>query len=338
MSLETKQMEKTPAREEIRLEDRWNVERLYPSWEAWEKEMKLWGREEKNPKWPEIASFRGKLAQGAPLLKDLIEQQLLIDRGIGKLYTYAHLRHDEDVGSDVAKGAYVRVLAVYYAFREESAWVEPELLSMPEESLQEMIRDPLLESYRLHLEKIVRQKKHILKAEQEELLAACGNALETANKAFGALNNADLKFEPVIDSEGMQRELTHGKYRLHLQDKDPKVREGAFKNLHTAFLSHENTLCELLNGQIQKQSLEAKVRKFPSCLESALFPNQIDISVYKSLVEAVKKHLPSLHRYILLRKKVMGLEELHLYDLYLPLIDGVDMKMSYEAASCEIIE
>ncbi len=330
--------EQTRPRSEIPAEDRWNVEALYPSWEAWEEEMKKWGREGKEPHWPEIAPFRKTWSQSPLKLRELIELLLMIDRELTKLYVYAHLRHDEDVGDDLAKGAHARILVLLYAFREETAWVEPEMLQLPEEELKQMIEDPVLASYRLHLEKIVRQKPHTLSAQEEELMAVCGNALEAAHKAFGALNNADLKFQPVTDSQGRERELTHAKYNLYLRDKDRKVREGAFKNLHRAFLAHENTLCELINGQVQRHLLEIRARKFPSCLEAALFPHQIDTSVYTALIQAVREHLPSLHHYVSVRKKLMQLDTVHLYDLYAPIVSDVEIGMSYSEACEQIIE
>lgn len=330
--------ELTRNREEIPVEDRWNVEALYPSWESWEEGMKQWGREQNDPHWPEITPFRSQWSQSPIKLREMIEMLLTIDRELTKLYTYAHLRHDEDVGNDAAKGAYSRIMSLLYSFRQETAWVEPEILQLSDEKLKQMIEDPALAPYRLHLEKIIRQKPHTLTAQEEELMALCGNALETAQKAFGALNNADLKFAPVADGKGKERELTHGKYQLYLRDKDRKVREGAFKNLHQAFSSHENTLCELINGQVQRHLLEMKARKFSSCLEAALFPHQIDTSVYKALIQAVRKHLPSLHHYVSVRKKLMRVEELHLYDLYAPLVNDVDMGMSYPEASEQIID
>ncbi len=325
-------------RDEIPVEDRWNIEALYPSWESWEEGMKQWGREQNELHWPEITPFRGQWSKSPAKLKELIEMLLTIDRELTKLYTYAHLRHDEDVGNDTAKGAYSRIMSLLYIFRQETAWVEPEILQLPDEKLKKMIEDPELGTYRLHLEKIIRQKPHTLTSQEEELLALCGNALETAQKAFGALNNADLKFPYVMDSKGRKRELTHGNYQLYLRDKDRKVREEAFKNLHLVFSAHENTLCELINGQVQRHLLEMKARKFSSCLEAALFPHQIDISVYTALIQAVRRHLPSLHHYISVRKKLMGVAELHLYDLYVPLVNDVDMGMSYPEASEQIID
>lgn len=316
----------------------WNVENLYPSWESWAEDLNKWGRESNNPHWPELASFRQTWKQSPENLKALIELCCDIDRNLSKLYTYAHLRHDEDVAAETAKKAYSRIVTLLYAFKQETAWIEPELLQLSEEKLNAILRSPVLKEYEFYLEKIVRMKAHTLSAPEEKLLAMAGKSLETASQAFGAFNNADLKFPPVIDGKGNKRELTHGKYLLYLRDKDRSLREGAFKNLHQTFFSYENTLCELLSGQIQRHLLEMQARKYNSCVEAALFPNQIDPKVYTSLIQAVRAHLPALHRYMHLRKEAMGLNKLHLYDLHVPLVRQVEMGMSYDEATKVIIE
>ena len=330
--------EKTQERTAIDKRFHWNVESLCSSWEAWEEELKQWGRGEKEPHWPELSAYRERWKQSPEDLKELVELCCKIDRHLSKLYTYAHLRHDEDVAGETAKKAYSRIMSLIYAFRQETAWIEPEMLQLPEEVLKRLIDSPALKDYVFHLEKIVRLKKHTLPAAEEELLAMSGKALETASQAFGAFNNADLKFAPVEDSQGKLRELTHGKYLLYLREKDRKLREGAFKSLHKSFAGFENTLCELLSGQIQRHVLEMRARKYDSCLESALFPNQIDVKVYTSLIQAVRAHLPALHRYMYLRKEAMGLDKLHLFDLHVPLVKDVEMGMSYEDATKLIIE
>ena len=329
---------KTQERQEVAQAHKWNVESLYPSWQAWEEDLTKWGREKESVHWPELNAFKTSWRESPEQLKKMIEAHCEIDRRLSKLYTYAHLRHDEDVAEESAKKAYSRITTLLYAFAQETAWIEPALLSYPQEKLQAMISSKVLDPYRFYLEKMVRMKPYTLPAEQEELLAMAGKPLETASQAFGAFNNADLKFPPAVDSQGQQKELTHGKYQLYLRSPDRALRESAFKNLHRSFLSYENTLCELLSGQVQRHLLEMKARKFNSCVEAALFPNQIDVAVYKSLIQAVKNHLPALHRYMHLRKELMGLDKLHLYDLHVPLVKQVEMGMTYEEATKAILE
>lgn len=338
MTAAAPQMEKTKERSLISQEDKWNVESLFSSWEEWEAELKFWGRENSDPHWPEIASLRKGWSETAEHLKNLIDVCLGIDRGLSKLYTYAHLRHDEDVSEEVAKKAHSRVVALLYAFRQETSWIEPELLQLPQEKIEAFIKAPVLKDFAFYIEQIVRMKKHTLPAEQEELLALAGKALQTSSQAFNALNNADMKFPPVENSQGVQMELTHGKYLLYMRSQDRKLREGAFKNVHREFLKYENTVCELLNGHVQCHLLQMRARGYNSCAEAALYSNQIDFSVYSSLITAVRKHLPSLHRYIDLRKKVLKVDQLHIYDLQVPLVKDVEMGMPFEKAVEQIIE
>src|SRR5580700_5426886 len=234
--------EKTQERIAISKQYCWNVEALYPSWEIWEEDLVQWGREKSTPHWPELIAFRQTFMQKPENLKALLELYCHIDRHLSKLYTYAHLRHDEDVVEETPKKAHSRIVSLLYAFRQETAWIESEMLQHPEEELNSIIHSSALKEYAFYLEKIVRLKKHTLSASEEQLLAMAGKALETAPQAFGALNNADLKFLPVEDSQGKMHELTHGKYLLYLRNQDRKLREGAFKSLHSSFAAFENTL------------------------------------------------------------------------------------------------
>lgn len=336
MSLVTEEdQQKIRERQDVPAEDRWNVEALYPSWKEWEEDIARWGREKETIHWPEIAAFESSFCDNCAPLFDLLFD---IDRALSKLYTYSHLRHDEEMSEDRAKSAHARAIALLHAFKQETAWIEPAILALPKENLKKLLVAPELALYHVHLEKIIRAKPHTLAKEQEELLALSGQALETAHKAFGMLNNADMKFPSVLDAQSSPRELTHGTYSLFLQGGDRVLRKNAFQALHNTFSNYENTFCELLQGQVQNHLFHAKARRFPSCLEAALFPHQIDKRVYTTLIDTVRTHLPSAHRYMTVRKKMAGLEELHLYDLHMPLIADVQMRMSYAQACEHIIE
>ncbi len=319
-------------RNAIPVEDKWDVEALYPTLQNWEEDMKKWGRESQHPHWPELLPFKGKLGEGAATIKALADISFNIERQLSKLFTYAHLRHDEDVADDTYKNAYVRITSLLHDFRHETSWIEPEILQIPEQKLSQFLESGELKEIKVHLEKIVRMKPHTLTAEKEELLALAGQPLETAHRSFSAFSNADLKFAPVQNSKGEILELTNGKYLLYMHDHDRKLREQAFKNIHNGYKSFENTLCELVNGQVQKHVFDMRSRKFKSCLEAALFPHQIETSVYTSLIEAVRGRLSSLHQYMRLRKKLLGYDDLHLYDLHVSLVPDVDMSMKYSEA------
>lgn len=321
-------------RNEISLEDRWNVESLYPSPEEWKKDFAKWQGEEGKTRWPKLAAFKGTLSEGPKAIRAALECYLELERNLTKLYTYAHLRHDEDVAQDDNKQAYIRATSLYNTFREETAWFEPELLQI--ENLDLRAKD--LQPYRVYLEKIIRLKPHTLAAEQEELLAGAGVALDAAHRAFGAFNNADLKFPSVQDSQGKTYELTHGKYLLYLRNKDRTLRKNSYTAFHEAFAAYENTLCELINGQVQKHLFLMKARNYPSCLDAALFQFQVDPSVYRELIQAVRANLGSLHQYLDLRRQLLGYDELHMYDLHVPLVPNVDLSMDYKEAEKLVIE
>lgn len=332
-----KKIDRVRERSEIPAEDRWNVEALYASWDAWEKDVETWARPRAKPHWPEMDAFKGKLSD-PKMVAALLEKTFLFDRHLSKLYTYAHLRHDEDVSAEVPNKAYTRMVSFLYEFREELSWVEPELLSLDDKTLQALLDADAVKEYRVHLEKIIRFKPFTLSSEMEKLMALSGKALETAQRAFGVLNNADLKFASVTDSQGNLREVSHGKYGLYLRSPDRLLRKAAFCSVHDSFLSYENTLCELIQGQMQRHVFEKRARGYTSCLQSALFPHQVDESVYTSLIAAVHKNLPALHRYAALRKRLLGYDELHLYDVYVPIVSDVNLSMNYKEAEEIVID
>lgn len=316
----------------VSLQDKWDVESLYPSWEAWEREMEKIGREKKTPHWPEIAELRKGFNGRPSQVKQLLGLCLDADRHLSKLYVYAHLRHDEDVASETPKQAFGRISSLLYDFRKETAWIEPALLALSEDKIDQLLEEESLKEYAFHIEKIVRLKPYTLSTAEEELMAQAGKALQTGPHAFGAFNNADLAFPPAIDGKGEEHPLTHGTYGLYMRHPDRALRKDAFMKMHQAYLRFENTLCELIQGTVQSHLFDARARKYPSCLDAALFPNQIDTEVYRALIKAVRAHLPVMHRYVALRKKVLKLDEVHPYDLYVPMIEEKGQKYTYDEA------
>lgn len=325
-------------RSQLAQDDQWNVNALYPSFDAWKVAFDNANRLGKTPAWPEIQAFKGRLAEGPQVLKECLEIIFSLARQLEKLYTYAHLRHDEDITNDQYKTAFNQIVALLHEFHQEISWMDPELLALPEATIQSYLAATLLAPYRFHIEKIVRVKKHMLSPENEHLLAMAGKALQAPNKAFSALNDADFKFGSVLDSKGNARDITHGTYGIYIREHDRILRERAFKQMHGQYEKYENTLCELLNGQVQAHLFNAKARKYPTCLDAALFPKNIDTNVYHSLIEAVHSKISSLHKYMKLRKKIMKVDELHMYDLYVPLTAQVDIRMTYKEAEDVVIQ
>lgn len=322
-------------RNEVTQENYWNVQAMYPSFQDWEKDFSQFFPPEKlkaDIKWPDLHQYKGQLKNGDEILKQVLELIFQINRKIEFLYTYAHLRHDEDIVNDAHKAAIQRITTVAFEFQKELAWFEPEILSLPQDILDRYLNSSLLAPYQFYLKKIVRLKPHTLSVEQEELLALAGKSLETAPRAFSAYNNADIKFGTIKNDKGEDKELSHGLYNLYIRDQDRTLRKNAFKGLSSKFFDLENTLSELISGLVESHIFSARARKYDNCLHAALFPKDVPLSVYYSLIKAVREGLKSLHRYVDLRKRILKLDEIHLYDMYVPLVPAVDIKMSYEEA------
>lgn len=326
-------------RTKVDAKDQWDLTNLYPTISDWEKDFVKYTQSDKTHlHWPDFASYKGRLGESPETLKLALEAYLTIARQLHKLYTYSHLLHDEDITHNEHKTANDKARAILYDFSQETAWFEPELLALDASTLKNMLESPILAPYRFHLEKIVRIKKHTLSPREEELLAMAAKALQTPNKAFRAINDADFKFGTILDKDGKERMLSHASYGLYIRDEDRILRKNAFSKMLETYMNYENTLCELLNGQIQTHILDAKVRNYSSSLEAALFPKNIDTGVYHALIKSVNDKLPVLHRYIELRKKVLNVGPLHLYDMYVPLIPAVELKLSYQEAEDLVIE
>jgi len=325
-------------RAEVEQVDKWNVEALYKTEDEWKNAFKKVSATAEKPHFKEIFSFKGKLQESPEIFKSAFEAILNTSRELSKLYTYAHLRHDEDITNNEFKVALGEISSLLHDFAEETSWFEPEILAMPEEKLKKMIDSAELSPYKFAIEKIVRVKKHTLPPEQEQLLAISGKALQTAHKAFSAINDADFKFADVTDSKGDQKPLTHALFGLYLRDQDRTLRENAFKTMHQKYEEFENTLTEILSGQVENHCFNAKARHYSSSLEASLFPKNIETDVYHALIQAVNDNVSVLHRYMRLREKILGIGPLHVYDMSVPLTKDLDIKMSYKEAEDIVIE
>jgi oligoendopeptidase F len=323
-------------RSELKSQDKWNVEALYPTPQAWNADFEELKGKETIPRWPELVSYKGRLTDPGSVAS-LFDIYFSLDRRLSKLHTYAHLRMDEDLGNDLFKRDYGLISSLFHDFQHECAWIEPELLMLNEADFRRLSAHPELRPFSFFLEKIGRMRPHTLSGEMEELMALSGKALDASSRAFGALNNADLTFQPAVDEKGESHPLTNGSYLSYMRSTDRDLRKSAFQNLHRSFETHANTLCELIQGQVQGHLYNAKARKFQTCLEAALFPHQIDPSVYENLIASVRRAHPIMHRYMSLRKKLLGLSELHYYDLMVPIVENVQISMSYPEAAATVI-
>ncbi|WP_186575728.1 oligoendopeptidase F [Aquibacillus kalidii] len=322
------------SREQVPVEYTWKLEDIFATDKEWEKELE--GIKQQIPAFKE---YQGQLSDSAQKLYDLLSLQDEVSARIGKLYTYAHMRYDQDTTNSFYQAMNAKAENVITQVSSAMSFIVPEILTIEEEKLNGFLEEKEeLKLYKHTLSEITRQRPHILSEKEEELLAEASEVTDNASQTFGMLNNADLKFPAVKDEEGNEIDLTHGRYINFLESSDQRVRRDAFKAMYDTFGSFKNTFSSTLSGTIKKDNFYAKVRKYDSARQSALDNNKIPEQVYDNLVEAVNERLPLLQRYVALRKRVLDLEELHMYDLYTPLIKDVDMKFTYEEAQEHILK
>lgn len=324
-------------RTEVATEHCWDLSSMFNDFDIWERSYNKLIKQDEMPYWPELEEFQGRLEEGPKTVKQMLELKFGIERELTKLYTWAHLKHDEDIASEKGKDAFGRISLALNSYTHETAWIEPELLSLPQQTLQDYVNSQELAPYKFFLEKLLRLKAHTLSSEGEKIMALAGQPLMTSYKSFNALSDADMVFGEVENGEGQLLELTHGSYGIFIRSYDRTLRKNAFEMLHEKYHGFQNTLAELYNGCVQNHVFDARARSYQSCLESALYPKNIPTQVYRTLIKTVNDNLTVLHRYISLRKKVLNLPQFHLYDAYVPLVPNVDMKISYEEAEEKVI-
>ena len=313
-------------RNEVPPSDKWNLDSLFTSEEAWDEGLK-----ELEAMIPRISSFRGTLGESASRLRECFdffnEVELLAER----LGYYAMLRKEENVGDSSSIGRMSRYMSVATKSGAEASFLNPEIQSLSDETIESYMKDTVLEEFRIPLERIIRFKPHILSEQEENLLALQAESAGTARKAFSALTNGDMNFG-TIKVDGREMDLTNSTFGVFMQNPDRAIRKKAFKQFYKGFETHKNTLSELLGGSVLQDIYKAKVRNYPSAREKSLFPDNVPVEVYDNLVSSVSANLEPLHRYYALRKKVLGLDELRIYDTKAPLIGDVKVKNSYEEA------
>ncbi len=317
-----------PKRGEVPVELTWNLESIYATPEDWEQAF-TW----LNDELPKLSAYQGTLGKSAQTLYDALQLDNRLSEVLGKLYSYAAMRADEDTanGTNLARLSRVTTLAAKAA--AASSFMTPEILEIPQEQIEAFLReDPRLQLYQHLLDELLRRKLHVRSAEVEELLAEAGDPLEAPSQVFGMINDADLKLPRIKDATGQEVELTKGNYILMLENRNRQVRKDAFEGMHSTFYKQRNTLAATLNGQVKGQIFRARARRYNTAREAALDANNIPVSVYDNLVETVHNNLGALHRYLRLRKKLLGLDDLHMYDLYVPMVAEVEYKVSFEKA------
>ncbi|KAB2496453.1 oligoendopeptidase F [Priestia endophytica] len=324
----TEQTKKLPARSEIPEKDTWRLEDIFATDKEWEKEF-----DEVKELIPSVTAYAGKLGESSENLYNALKTQDDVTLRVEKLYAYAHMRYDQDTTNSFYQGLNDRIQNLYTQVASALSFMTPEILAIEEEKISSFLEEnEALRLYKHALEEITRQRPHVLSAEEEALLAKAGDVLGASSTTFGMLNNADLEFPTIKDEEGNEVEVTHGRYTRFLESEDRRVRKEAFSAMYDTYGKFKNTFASTLSGTVKRDNFNALVRHYESARQAALSANNIPEEVYDNLVTTINKHLPLLHRYTKLRKKVLNVDELHMYDLYTPLVKDVNMKVTYEEA------
>lgn len=317
-----------PTREEIDDRYKWRVDHIFPDQDAWEA---AFARVEQLLE--EAGKHQGRLATSAGALLQALRWLEDIGKELSRVYIYAMLRHDENTADPQNQELMGRVRTLAVRVDQATAFVRPELLSAPVETIREFVdSSPELQVYGHFLDDILRHAPHVLSQEIETILALSGEVAATPRKVFSMLNDADLKFPSITDVDGSTIEVTKGRYPVLMQRRDRRVRRDAYQAFTSTYMGVNNTLAASLDGAVRANVFYARVRNYPSALAAALFEEGIDTAVYENLVQVVNDNVGHLHRYHELRSRILGLEELYAYDLQVPLSGQGDYKVKYDEA------
>lgn len=328
--LETKTL---PKRGEVPLELTWDLTLIYADAAAWDADF---ARVEASL--AEITAQQGRLTSAAAILA-MLQGQDEIGQLFGRLYSYASLLRSQDNADAEAQGRVERLKMLGTRLATASAWIEPELLATPSEELATLrAGEPGLALYDYYFETLERRRPHVRSAEVEDVLALAREATGATATVYKLFSDADLKFPEIADDKGEKSELTHGRYIRFLESRDRGVRENAFRTMHGEYTRWRNTLAASLSGSVKATVFEARARRYPSALNAALDPDAIPTAVYTNLISTVHERLPVLHRYLRLRKKLLGLPDLQMWDLYVPMVGAVEKKVPYDEAKTLLLD
>ncbi len=314
-------------RKDVPDENKWILTPLFETDAAWEQLFS-----EVENELGRYGDYRGRLKEAVSLFKEALEFHLELTRRIERLYTYAHLKSDEDKSNQFYLGLHQRALNVYTRASEMASFMTPEIQSMPDEVVNRYLADEALGEYKFFLQKILRHKPHTRSESEEQILAMSRELAGAPSQVFGQLDNVDLKFGTVTDGSGHEIELSHGNFLTFLINPRRDIRRKVFCQYYQAYQDHKHTLASTLAHSVKKDLFYCRARKFENCRVAALFSDNIPETVYDNLIETVKNNLEPLFNYFNFRQTVLGLEALHFYDTYVPIIADVHFHMPYQEA------
>ena len=321
------EVKKLRRRDEIPESDKWRIDKIYETPAKWNEELNKLKEEA-----PKLKDFEGKLGNKEDLKAFLLLNEKL-SRKLGKLYVYAHMRSHEDTSNPEMQSLVNKIDPYSAEFSSYTAYFVPEILSLKEGTIENFINeDKDLKQYKIYFEMILNEKPHILSKEVESVLASVSDCLGAPESIYSMLTNSDMTFGEIVDESGRKVELSEGNYNSFIKSKDRKVREAAFKLLFGTYKKYENTLATSLSSSIKNFVFESKTRKYNSSLEASLKPNNIPVEVYYNALKTVDENMDALHRYVRIKKKLLNLDEIHMYDLYVPVIECKKEHLEYKDA------
>ncbi len=317
-----------PKREEVSLDLTWRLEDIYDDEAKWEEELKEVGVVA-----DKMAAYAGKLSESGETLLELLKLNERLDLLLDRVYGYAHMREDQDTGNSKYQAFQQRAMAALAGASEKTAFTSPEILLLSDEKLNEYYEKvPALAPYKRMIKEIRRLKDHMLDSEKEQLLASAQELQGASQKAFGMLANADLKFPSVKDSRGEEVQLTNGRFVPTQMSKDRELRKASFEAFYGRYEEFKNTWAAMYDGEVKGRIFESKARKYNSAFEAAVDRNNVSPQVCDNLFASIHDNMDKMHRYVTLRKKLLGVDELHMYDVYVAMIPEFDMTVPYKQA------
>ncbi len=321
-----------PLRGEIAPGDTWDLALLYSDDAAWQAEFDVLAAQ-----WPRAAEFRGRVGESAATLREVLEFEKALNLQIEKLYHYAMLRVSEEASSAAHLEREAVLQNLLTKIGEATAFVAPEIQALEDAAFEERLADPLLAEWQIPLRKLRRLKPHTLGGPEERLLALGSAALHGHRDTFEQLTNVDMKFGVLRDEEGQERELSQSAFSSFLVQRDPAVRREAFHQFYREFRDHEYTLASSLASSVRADVFVARARHYPSAREAALFADDVPVRVYDNLIATVRANLEPLYRYYALRRRALGLQEIHHYDTYVPIVTGIETRIPFDEAIGKVI-
>src|SRR5881409_2881600 len=319
---------KTPTRADISDSDKWDLTHLFADVGKWQEDFAWLQRT-----YPKLQNWKGRVGESAPTLAEVLEFEKSLDLKIERIYHYASLQLAEDSTNNEFLARFGQVQNLFTKIGETAAFVVPEILAIDDKQFAQFIAHPALADWRIKLHKIRRMKPHVLSVPEERLLALGSVALSGYDDTFSQLTDVDMKFGVLADDTGREQPLTQSSFSSFLVKRDPELRKCVFHQFYAEFRDHQFTLAASLAYSVKADVFRARARHYPSALEAALFPDDVPVSVYDGLIKSVRANLKPLFRYFDLRRRALGLRELHHYDTYVPLVPEIETRFTFDQAA-----